>query len=88
MKTDLAPKKLFTYYLLTVGLGLIIVSIIHQGAMDAAMHSDNFFPFITTTSIWGIFFLMILFIFNKCRYIIGIPTDENQFKMGNLLSHK
>jgi len=85
MKADLAPKNLFLYYLLTAGLGLIIVSIIHQSTMDIAMHSDNFVPFMTTTSVWCAFFLTILFILNKCRYVIS--TDENQFKVGNLLSH-
>lgn len=87
MKTDLAPRHLYIYYLLAVGLGLVIVSIIHQNSMDIVLRSGNYVPFLTTTTIRCIFFLLTLFILNKCRYLIGTPTDDNYIKVGNILSH-
>lgn len=87
MKTDLAPKLLYIYYLLAIGMGLLIVSIIHQNSMDTALHSDNYVPFMTTTILWCMFFLLAIFILSKCRYLKGTSTGDSGMKVGNLLRH-
>jgi hypothetical protein len=86
MKTDLAPKYLYYIGLLTVGLGLIFISIVHQKTMDMSLNQENMIPFIMTSTIWGILFVLLLFILNKCRYLIINPSDDKKFIMGNILT--
>ena len=86
MKTDLAPKHLYYIGLLTIILGLVFVSIIHQKTMDIVLNQENIIPFIMTSTIWGILFLMLLFILNKCRYLVINPSDDKKFIMGNILT--
>lgn len=84
MDKDLARRQSYYVLLLTLGLGIVIVSIIHQSTMDIAMNADNFGPFILTTSVWGLFFLSIMFAFNKFRYVT--TTTDQKLRIGNLLS--
>lgn len=83
MKTDLAPKYLYYIGLLTVGLALVFISIVHQKTM---LNQENLTPFLMTSTIWLILLLMLLFILNKCRYLVINPGDDKKFIIGNILT--
>jgi hypothetical protein len=87
MKTDLAPRYLYYCSLTVLGLGLICVGIIHQYTMDYAIKQDDFTPFMFTSVLWVMDFLGVIFIINRCRYIIINPADESKLVMGNLLTN-
>jgi hypothetical protein len=86
MKADLAPKNLYTYSLFSVGLALMSISIIHQSSMQILLYSNNYLPFILTTIIWVMAFLLMIFLFRKCRYIVVDQVDNNYFIIGNFFS--
>ncbi|HYG01809.1 MAG TPA: hypothetical protein VD927_05145 [Chryseosolibacter sp.] len=87
MSKDLAPRRFYNYVVLTVVVGLVATSIAHQTAMDIVMKSDDFVPFILTTSIWGFFVISLMLVFNKCRYVTSIHAADKKSKIGNLLSN-
>ena len=87
MDKDLAPRQLFNYLVFTIGLVIAIISIIHLSAMDFALKSHDFGPFILTTSIWCFFFLTLIIVFNKFRYVTTISMQDKKLRLGNLFSN-
>ena len=87
MDKDLAPRPLFNYVVFTIGLVIVFVSILHLSAMDLALKSHDFGPFILTTSIWSFFLLALIIVFNKFRYVTTISMEEKKLRLGNLFSN-
>ena len=87
MDKDLAPRLLFNYVVFTIGLVIVIISMLHLSAMDLALKSHDFGPFILTTSIWSFFLLTLIIVFNKFRYVTTISMEDKKLRLGNLFSN-
>ncbi|MEP2671567.1 MAG: hypothetical protein ABJH04_21360 [Cyclobacteriaceae bacterium] len=53
--------------------------------MDIWLRTGEMLPFISTTTLWIIDVLILVFILRRCRYITIDPTDLNKLVIGNFL---
>lgn len=80
----LASKSSYITCLSILIVGTVVTGFIHQSTMSLATHDQIRLPFLLTSLIWGLFFIGILVLFSKFRYVIEYPGKENILVIGNL----